>query len=94
MMLLGSLFVMFIMFFVKLFEVNINALQELRGCRFLKLDSLNITDGHVSEKDANYEGAGEFHFYIFNSKIVNLILIYRLFEHSLNILKSISDEKI
>jgi len=53
MMLLGSFFVMFIMFFVKLFEVNINALQELRGFRFLKLDSLNITDGHVSEKDAN-----------------------------------------
>ena len=70
MMLLGSFFVMFIMFFVKLFEVNINALQELRGFRFLKLDSLNITDGHVSEKDANNEGAGEFHFYNICSYLV------------------------
>jgi len=52
MMLLGF-FVMFIMFFMELLEVDINAFHKLGGFGFLELDGLNIADGQVSEKDAN-----------------------------------------
>jgi len=50
-MMLFDFLVMFTMFFMELLKVNINAFHKLGG--FLKLDCLDITDGHVSEKDAN-----------------------------------------